>query len=493
MAQDYVQIFRLSRVAQKLVKNHLTQLVIGAVFFQVLLILVGSYFSLNIGERWLRNDFSKRSQSTTNYLGGLAAPFVCRGDWVGLKNYLDNFLTGEDIAYLKIRTDEKEVFQILTHSGAARPKEISSEAFEETKIFSTFGSVEICKESKIHEAEIEVGFWFSRINEPLNLSKTIVVLGSVIQFGSILLIFFFLTRFIQKRLGLIKEKCAEVAIGNFDSHLNLGTGNEFSQIAESINSMSTSLKILNKETEENRRQLLQQAKFTSIGEMAAGIAHEVNNPLAIVSGRIELVQKNLKSVNPDLPKAVETLGKTFEAVHRASQIIRGLKILSRNEEHDPLVATLVESVVSDALSLSTEKIRNNGMDVSVNLVPEAKIMCRPGQLSQVLINLIHNACDANETNSEKWIKIESQIVKDRIHLSITDSGHGIAPKVAEKLMEPFFTTKPVGRGTGLGLSIARGIIVGHNGELIYDASSPRTRFKINLPLASQQTDSSKAA
>jgi C4-dicarboxylate-specific signal transduction histidine kinase len=115
--------------------------------------------------------------------------------------------------------------------------------------------------------------------------------------------------------------------------------------------------------------------------------------------------------------------------------------------------------------------------------PPLEILSRGTQISQVLVNLIHNAADAVAPLSERWVKLEFSKTDSMIEIRVIDSGTGIPTEIANKLMEPFFTTKTGGEGTGLGLSLAARIVADHHGELFYDAAAAHTTFVLRLPLA----------
>src|SRR6185312_3312229 len=113
---------------------------------------------------------------------------------------------------------------------------------------------------------------------------------------------------------------------------------------------------------------------------------------------------------------------------------------------------------------------------------DLRIHARPSQISQVLLNLLNNGLDAIRTMTQPWIEIAVVKCEDLVEISVTDSGHGIPNHIANRMMEPFFTTKEVGSGTGLGLAISRGIIEDHHGKFYYDQESANTRFVVALPL-----------
>ncbi len=234
-----------------------------------------------------------------------------------------------------------------------------------------------------------------------------------------------------------------------------------------------------------RAALLTTAKMSSLGEMAAGIAHEINNPLTVIVGNAARIKRQLDLNQFSAEDAEAALTKIENTGHRIAKIISGLRSFSRNADKDSVEPVLVSKVVEDTLGLCSERFKFHAVTLTCELgaSAEALVLGRPAQLSQVLLNLLGNAYDAVELLPEKWVLVKGEVVGDRIILSVTDSGNGIDGDVAQKMMEPFFTTKDVGKGTGLGLSINKGIIEDHHGRFYYDESSAHTRFVIELPRA----------
>jgi C4-dicarboxylate-specific signal transduction histidine kinase len=228
--------------------------------------------------------------------------------------------------------------------------------------------------------------------------------------------------------------------------------------------------------------MMQSAKLSALGEMAAGVAHEINNPLAIICGTVSLSLERLESENPNLEKIREGLIKIENTSNKIAKIIRGLKMFSRNSEKDPMFPTPLASVINDTLELCQERFKEAGLALQVSPIPEMSIFCRPSQISQVILNLLNNAFDAIEGLSERWISLKVNALDSKIQIAVEDSGPGISPEILSKIMHPFFTTKAIGKGTGLGLSMSKGMIEDHAGTLEYDGSSGHTCFKIILPL-----------
>lgn len=232
---------------------------------------------------------------------------------------------------------------------------------------------------------------------------------------------------------------------------------------------------------DSQMQMAQASKLTSLGEMASGIAHEVNNPLAIIQGKAFQISTILKD-NPDLPLIQEHLNKIEETVFRIQKIVRGLRSFARQADGDPFEKANFKMILADTMDLCNEKLAKANIVVTVDLQADVNLDCRPGQISQILMNLLQNAADAVSTSVQKRIDIKAFQADSKFYLKVYDSGHGVPPAIQEKIMQPFFTTKDVGRGTGLGLSISMGIARQHKGNLYLDRSESKTCFVLELPI-----------
>lgn len=233
--------------------------------------------------------------------------------------------------------------------------------------------------------------------------------------------------------------------------------------------------------------LLQSAKMSSLGEMAGGIAHEVNNPLAIIYGKAAQITKRIKSGILDADWLENELGKIGHTVERIAKTIRSLRSFSRDVEGDPMELADIQGIISETIELCKERFKAKSIDLIIDCPLDAKIECRPVQLSQILLNLLNNSYDAIEKEAEKWIKINIEFKLKSVLIVITDSGHGIPSGIAEKMMQPFYTTKGTGKGTGLGLSLSKGLAEDHGGTLTYNRDSKNTQFVLELPIKNENT------
>lgn len=229
------------------------------------------------------------------------------------------------------------------------------------------------------------------------------------------------------------------------------------------------------------------AKMAAIGEMSSSLAHEINNPLAVISAQVTQLSRIIDSHTfpfQDKNKFEVGLQRIYKTVFRISEIIKGLRQIARNDTSDPKQLEKIQNIILETVSLCETKCRNCGIEIKYQMDNDAAwVNCHPAQISQVVLNLLNNSIYAVEALSEKWIAISLKKFQGSFTIKVQDSGAGIEKAVADKIMTPFFTTKPTGKGTGLGLSISKSIIEQHDGEFYYDMNEKNTTFVINLPLS----------
>jgi two-component system NtrC family sensor kinase len=245
------------------------------------------------------------------------------------------------------------------------------------------------------------------------------------------------------------------------------------------------LNIFNLETRrmvvDQTKQLVQSEKLASLGRLAAGVAHEINNPLTNASLNVQMVKKIINSRNEDdesLTTKIDAIGRNIE---RASIIARELLRFSRNDT-EVFSKVNLNVIIQHALDTVDYKLPSVHMSKNLDILPEIK--GNFGKLQQVFINILHNSLEAMGEVGE--IEITTKIIDDNIEVSVSDSGVGIPEEKLEKLFDPFFTTKEIGKGTGLGLFICYGIIHQHNGKISIKSNIDQgTKVIIELPIHSE--------
>ena len=229
------------------------------------------------------------------------------------------------------------------------------------------------------------------------------------------------------------------------------------------------------------RQLLRSEKLAAIGQLVAGVAHELNNPLASIVGYSELMSDEV----PAGP-ARQKLEKLSREAQRMKRIIENLLRFARQNNLERKSANL-EPLLQEVLSLREYQIRNNDVDVQLEIQPELpQVALDEDQFKQILLNLLNNSMDALEFAEQKRIRISAARQGDRVFVRFEDSGSGFAD--VNRAFDPFYTTKPVGKGTGLGLSICYGIVKEHGGEIHAVNIEPSgARVVLELPITEPAT------
>lgn len=228
-----------------------------------------------------------------------------------------------------------------------------------------------------------------------------------------------------------------------------------------------------------RAKSMRSAKLASLGEMSAGIAHEINNPVTIILGNSKLVLKN-KMAPEKLKTKVEAIEK---AANRIAKIVSGLKKFSRSSDKSEMQLYSLESIVKESLVLTGAKARRFSVLVDMECNIDSFVTCDEVEMEQIFVNMINNSIDAVKDQTEKWVRIVIGKHNGSVFVQVRDSGKGIPKEVQKKLFQPFFTTKPVGEGTGLGLSIVKGILDDHKATIELLDKEPNTCFEIRFPQA----------
>ena len=238
---------------------------------------------------------------------------------------------------------------------------------------------------------------------------------------------------------------------------------------------------------------LEQSKLASLGQVATGVAHEINQPLTYIDATIQAIREDIELDDLDTPRAHQRLTESHRQVERISSIIDHLRIFGQADD-TVTEEVRIDIVLEKSLLLIGERLRLT--DIAVDSQVDENLFTiqgNPIQLEQVFLNLLQNAADAfwDDQRSQKQITVHIRSVPDQFEVQVTlsDNGAGIASEHLEKIFEPFFTTKEIGKGTGLGLSIAYGIVRDHDGTITCESElNEGTTFLITLPAYGAQHD-----
>lgn len=232
-----------------------------------------------------------------------------------------------------------------------------------------------------------------------------------------------------------------------------------------------------------RERSLVSARLASLGEMAAGLAHEINNPLAIIKGKNQLITKIAERIQGDGDvQKISAYARSVDAtVDRIAKIIRGLRAFARDGTHDPKTPHTMRAMLDETLSFCATRLANAGIELTIQDNSQRPLMCRPTQISQVVLNLLSNAHDAVVGLETRSIHIQVDDTGDGVRVTVQDTGPGVPVEIQDRIMQPFFTTKETSKGTGLGLSISRGIVEDHGGKFYLERSTTGARFVFWLP------------
>lgn len=331
---------------------------------------------------------------------------------------------------------------------------------------------------------------------------------SILFSAFVLLIGFAATYIFTKKFTMpvyaLRDAAIKVGQGDHSQRIKVTRTDEIGELERAFNKMVTDLST-------SQAQLVQSEKLASLGQLTAGVAHEINNPINFVSSNIPSLKRDIEDIlalldkyakldtdnfatahkeiedfskSIDLPYTITEIKALLKGIEegatRTAAIVKGLRNFSRQEDEEMRSANINEGIES-TLMLIHNKLQHKKITVTKDLGAIPEIRCFPGQLNQVFMNLISNAADAIAETGE--IAITTAQRDGHVVITIKDSGSGMDERTRSKLFDPFFTTKPVGQGTGLGLSVSHGIIQKHSGRIdVRSELGVGTEFSLWLPI-----------
>jgi signal transduction histidine kinase len=294
-----------------------------------------------------------------------------------------------------------------------------------------------------------------------------------------LVLLLLILRTISRPLQKITLAALDVTKGSYGTQVDMRmTNDEIGLLARSFNEMSRKMATDINELQRLNEQLIRTERLAAMGTLAAGVAHEVNNPLASVSSLIQMMRSDASITEENRQKLI----LISEQIRRISQVTKDLTDFGRVR---PVLRKPVEivGVIDKSLRLANFDSAFQALEVCVD-IPEALplVMADSDQLQQVLLNLLLNARDAMPNGGQLRIAVSGG--EEVIRIKVADEGHGISESVSKQIFDPFFTTKSAGRGTGLGLAVCYAIVTAHGGQIETTRSNGRgAEFTITLPIS----------
>jgi C4-dicarboxylate-specific signal transduction histidine kinase len=227
----------------------------------------------------------------------------------------------------------------------------------------------------------------------------------------------------------------------------------------------------------------QAERIACFGEMAGGIAHEINNPLAIVRGLAEIMHKKARTGAINADEVATSMERMFLAVDRIVRVVNSIQIFAKTGEEMPLTAMSLTEVLRDLDFVFCGIACNHGIEFSHEGEADVCIDCRPGDLAQALFNIINNATEALKKTQAPFIRMSVTNSQGFVYIRISNNGPVVPTNLREKIFQPFFSTKTTGMSPGLGLSMSRAIAAGLGGDLYLEIDTIMTTFIFKLPIS----------
>jgi two-component system NtrC family sensor kinase len=309
----------------------------------------------------------------------------------------------------------------------------------------------------------------------LGLTTLSLVMASVISY--------FLSRNISRSIAKLVHASREMAAGNLNTAVEIKAKDELGELAGTFNFMASALRERDRQLKEYaQNKIMESERLALIGQLAAGVAHEINNPLQGILSYSCLLVENSPADDPNRG----FLEKISQQARRCRDIIRGLLDFSRDTKPQ-MVSCQMNSVLLESLSLLERQALFQNIMIVREIDPSLPpTILDPSQMQQVFMNIILNAAEAMEGRGTLTLVTRTASSNGFIEIEITDTGAGISKENLEKIFDPFFTTKQVGQGTGLGLAISYGIVKKHNGNIeVRSEIGKGTSFFVRLPIVAE--------
>lgn len=530
--------------------------ILGVALIEAILLLLLVTMTLDYLRSTNYDGLVKRASTTATLFATTSKDAVLSYDLASLEAFVREVMKNPDLTYARVLGPAGEIFAAAGQAEALSLAFSADQTVEDVDdgVFDTYAEI---VESGVVYGRVEIGLDISTLTAKIDEAKKWSAIIASIEMVLVALFSFILGAYLTGQLNVLTRAAKTIASGDLKVEVPVRGKDEIAEVALAFNSMAVNLsdasahrdKIENELIELNRSledrvmertqalqqkneqlvqanqeikntqaKLLHSEKMASVGVLAAGVAHEINNPIGFVLSNIKTLEEYLKTYqtllaayekleaveDPEKRKAMlakirayaeaqdlefiqddigELLSDSIEGTERVRDIVQGLKSFSHVDKTDAFALCDLNESIESTLKMANNELKYH-CTVHKELQPLPKTQCRAGQINQVLLNLIMNAGQAIEGSGE--ITVRSAQIDDHIEISVTDTGKGIPADVIEKLFDPFFTTKPVGEGTGLGLAISYGIVKDHNGEIVVESTPGEgSCFTLRLPVVTE--------
>lgn len=319
--------------------------------------------------------------------------------------------------------------------------------------------------------ELHIGIKEERITQALRRIRNIVITSTIIitLIGSVLSCS--LSGLITKPLHKLMNFTHTLSKGEFGKRIDIKSGDEVGELAETFNNLSGELELYRKKMEESYKQMLRTEKLTALGRLSAGLAHELRNPLT----SIKVLFQTFKD-NPSLTK--EDMKVVLLASEQMDDLLTRFLRFAKSDEFN-MSDVYINSLIKHVIKLTEFQLKDRSINLSLALSKLPPIKADRAMIQQALLNLVLNAVEAMSGGGT--LTISSRAQDGYAFVSVSDTGMGIPEDIKDKIFDPFFTTK--GDGTGLGLSIVYNIVNLHNGNVSFESNGEGTIFNLEIPVS----------
>lgn len=491
----------------------------------------------------------KRASTTATLFATTSKDAVLSYDLASLDAFVNEVMRNPDLVYARVLGPDGELFaQAGDPDALARPFQMDLDVPSVNDgIFDTHAEV---FEGGENYGQVQMGLDISSLNAKIEEAQKWSAALAAIEMALVALFSFLLGAYLTGQLNVLRSAARDISQGNLDVELPVRGNDEITDVTRAFNKMAANLRdassrrdqferqlqslnqslesrvqkrtedliiknqdleSANREIKDTQAKLLQSEKMASVGVLAAGVAHEINNPVGYVLSNIKTLEgyvvtyqvlleqyQLLAALTDDQARAKKMaeieayaqaqdldfirddleglLKDSLEGAERVRDIVRGLKDFSHVDQAEDFRPHDMNECIRTTLKMVDNQLKYH-CKVITDLADLPSSFCSPGKINQVILNLLVNAGQAIEDKGA--IKITSQFDGSHIEIRVTDNGKGIEKSAIEKLFDPFYTTKPVGEGTGLGLAISYGIVKEHQGDILVQ-SKPGVGTSISL-------------